>query len=152
MAAVAGSLSGAGAAGLPKGLVIASWLLQIVVALILLQTLYFKFTGAPESKYIFTQMGMEPWGRIASGVVELIAAVLLLVPPTVVYGAILSAGVISGAIMSHLTKLGITIPNQDGTPGNDGGLLFGLALVVLVGSAVVLAVHRREIPIIGARL
>src|SRR6184192_260230 len=106
---------------------IASWILQLIVAVILFQTLFFKFTGAEESKYIFSKLGLEPWGRIGSGVVELIAVILLLDPRTVVFGAILAAGVISGAIFSHLTKLGIVVQNDD-------GLLFILALIVLAGS------------------
>ena len=80
---------------------IISWLLRLLVAGILFQTLFFKFSGAPESVYIFTKLGLEPWGRIGSGVVELIAVVLLLIPATVSYGAFLALGVISGAIMSH---------------------------------------------------
>jgi uncharacterized membrane protein YphA (DoxX/SURF4 family) len=122
-----------------------SWGLQIVVAAILFQTLFFKFTGAKESVYIFSKLGLEPWGRVGSGVAELIAVILLLYPKTVTYGAILAAGVISGAIFSHLTKLGIVV--QD-----DGGLLFILALIVLVGSVAILVIRHREIPFIGARL
>jgi putative oxidoreductase len=122
-----------------------SWLLQIVVAVILLQTLFFKFTGAPESVYIFTTVGAEPWGRYGSGVMELVAAVLLLIPGMVAIGAMLAAGVGVGAVFSHLTVLGIDVQG-------DGGLLFGLACVVLVGSAIVLALHRRELPIVGASL
>jgi len=122
-----------------------SWVLQIVVAGILAQTLFFKFTGAEESKYIFEKLGLEPVGRIGSGIAELIAAVLLLVPRTVVLGAILALGVISGAIMSHLTKLGIVVKD-------DGGLLFGLALVVFVGSAGIVFIRRYQIPVIGAVL
>src|SRR4051794_32633457 len=87
-----------------------SWALRLTAAVILLQTLFFKFTAAKESVYIFSTLGMEPWGRIGSGVVELIAAILLLVPGTVALGAALSAAVISGAILSHLTKLGISLP------------------------------------------
>lgn len=123
----------------------ASWLLQIVVAIILLQTLFFKFTGAEESVYIFSTLGLEPWGRYASGVAELIAAVLLLVPGYVPYGALLSLGVISGAIMSHLTKLGIEVKG-------DGGLLFALAVTVFVCSVAILVIRRGELPIIGATL
>ena len=118
-----------------------SWLLQLIVAAILLQTLFFKFTGAAESVYIFKTLGAEPWGRIGSGVVELIAAALLLFSRTVTLGALLALGTISGAIVSHVTKLGIVV--QD-----DGGLLFGLALVVFVCSAVILWMRRREIPVI----
>lgn len=129
---------------------IASWILQIIVAVILFQTLFFKFTGAQESVYIFTKLGAEPWGRIGSGIVELIAVILLLIPSTVTIGAILSMGVISGAIMSHLTGLGVVVVNSDGT--TDGGLLFGLAVAVFVLSAVILIMRRAQIPIIGSKL
>ena len=122
--------------------VVVSWVLQIVVSVILLQTLFFKFTGAPESVYIFSTLGAEPWGRIGSGVVELFAAILLLVPATIAIGAVLSLGVMVGAIMSHLTVLGIEVQG-------DGGLLFALALTVFVGSAVVLVLRRRDIPLLG---
>ena len=119
-----------------------SWALQLIVAGILLQTLFFKFTGAAESVYIFSTLGAEPWGRIGSGVVELIAAMLLLYPATVTVGAILSLGVISGAIVSHLTVLGIEVQG-------DGGLLFFLALAVFVSSVAILVLRRAEIPVIG---
>lgn len=129
---------------------IVSWVLRLLVAGILFQTLFFKFTAAPESVYIFKTLGLEPWGRIGSGVAELIAVVLLLIPATVPVGALLSLGVISGAIMSHLTKLGIAVVNSDGT--SDGGLLFGLALIVFVGSLALLWMHRQQIPVVGALL
>jgi hypothetical protein len=122
-----------------------SWALQLIVAGILLQTLFFKFTGAAESVYIFSALGAEPWGRIGSGVVELIAALLLLYPATVTIGAILALGVIAGAIVSHLTVLGIEVQG-------DGGLLFFLALAVLVASIAILALRRGEIPILGGWL
>ena len=129
-----------------KPMNIVSWIIRIVIALIFLQTLFFKFTGAEESKYIFTTlMGAEyeAYGRIGSGLMELAAAVLILNPRTVVYGALLSLAVISGAIFSHLTKLGIVV--QD-----DGGTLFGLAITVFVLSLVVLFIHRRGLPIPGS--
>src|SRR5437868_794840 len=119
-----------------------SWFLQIIVAGILFQTLFFKFSGAPESKYIFTTLGVEPWGRIASGIAELIAGVLLLTPRKVVFGAGLALMVMIGAIGAHLTKLGIIV--QD-----DGGLLFLLAVIVLVGSGLILGFRRAQIPILG---
>lgn len=122
-----------------------SWPLQIGVAAILAQTLYFKFTAADESVYIFTQLGLEPYGRIGSGIVELIASILLLVPATANAGAVLALGVISGALVSHLTKLGIVVRD-------DGGLLFALAIAVWIGSALILIVRRRQLPIIGSRL
>lgn len=127
-------------------LVIISWVCRIAIALILLQTLFFKFTGAEESKYIFTTLlgpDLEAFGRIGSGVVELIAAILLVIPRTAWLGAFLSLGTISGAIMSHLTMLGIVVKD-------DGGLLFALALTVFVLSGVVLLLHRRELPVLGA--
>jgi hypothetical protein len=130
-----------------RGATIASWALQIVAAIILLQTLFFKFTAAPESVCIFSSLGAEPWGRLASGVAELVAAILLLVPGTVVYGAIFTLGIISGAIASHLFVLGVALPAVD-----DHGELFGLAVAVFVASAIVLYLHRREIPLLGARL
>jgi uncharacterized membrane protein YphA (DoxX/SURF4 family) len=83
-----------------------SWVLQFAAAGILLQTLFFKFTGAEESVYIFTTLGAEPWGRIGSGIVELIASVLLLVPATASPGAVMALGLMAGAILSHLTVLG----------------------------------------------
>jgi hypothetical protein len=127
-----------------KGLMILSWTLRGIAAVILLQTLFFKFTAARESVYIFSTLGLEPWGRIGTGVVELIAAILLIAPPTVAYGAILSLGVISGAIFSHLTRLGITLPAVD-----DHGELFALAVTVFVCSAAVLVLHRQELPFVG---
>jgi hypothetical protein len=117
-------------------------MLQLLAAAILLQTLFFKFAGAEESVYIFSTLGVEPAGRIGSGVVELIAAVLLLVPSTAAAVALLTLGVMAGAIMSHLTLLGIEVKD-------DGGLLFGLAVAVFVSAAVVLFLRRAEIPVLG---
>jgi uncharacterized membrane protein YphA (DoxX/SURF4 family) len=105
-----------------------------------MQTLFFKFTGARESVYIFSTLGAEPWGRIGSGVFELIASLLLLIPRTMLFGAILSVMVMLGAIVSHVTKLGITLPAVD-----DHGELFTLAVIVLLCSAGVLYVHRDEL-------
>ncbi|MDX2178042.1 MAG: hypothetical protein SFV18_00530 [Bryobacteraceae bacterium] len=130
-----------------KTFVAVSWALRLAAAAILLQTLFFKFTGAKESMYIFTAVGAEPWGRIGSGVVELIAAILLLMPRTVVFGAALSLAVISGAIVSHLTVLGVALPAV-----GDKGELFALALAVFFCSAAVLFLHRHEIPVLGAAL
>jgi len=98
---------------------------SVVAALILLQTLYFKFTAAPESVYIFSELGIEPYGRIGSGILELIIALLLLFKKSSLIGAILGLGVITGAIFSHIFVLGIEVQN-------DGGLLFGLALLVFI--------------------
>lgn len=130
-----------------KALNVLDWILRITVAVILLQTLFFKFTGAKESVYIFTTLGVEPWGRIGSGVVELIASVLLLLPRTAVYGAILALGTISGALFAHLTRLGIQILAVD-----DHGELFALAIAVLICSLMVLFLRRGEIPVVGTIL
>ena len=119
-----------------------SWILRGIVAVILLQTLFFKFTAPKESVYIFSTLGMEPWGRIGTGTAELIASILVLLPQTVVFGAIMSLGVISGAIYFHLTKLGIALPAVD-----DHGELFALAVTVFACSAVVLIMHREELPV-----
>jgi len=126
-----------------------SWLLQLAVAGILLQTLFFKFTGAEESVYIFSTVGQfvhvpafEPWGRIGSGIVELGASILLLVPATVSLGAILAIATMSGAIVSHLLILGIEVKG-------DGGLLFGLAVTALSGSVILLILRRTQLPIVG---
>ena len=130
-----------------KALKIFDWIVRIVVAVILLQTLFFKFTGAKESVYIFTTLGAEPWGRIGSGMVELVASILLLVPRTSAFGAILVFGTACGAIFSHLTRLGITIPAVD-----DRGELFGLAITILLGSLAILYLRRSEIPVVGPKL
>lgn len=130
---------------LSKGLSIATWLARIIAAVILLQTLYFKFSAHPDSVAIFTAVGQEPWGRIGSGVVELIASVLLFVPGFTAVGAALALGVMSGAIFFHLTKLGIVV-------NNDGGSLFALAVAVWVCSAFVLWLYRKTLPVIGGKL
>ena len=124
---------------------VADWCLRLLAAAILGQTLFFKFSGAPESVYIFTKVALEPWGRYATGVGELIAAILLLTPRFAWLGALLALGIISGAIASHLTVLGIVV--QD-----DGGLLFGLAVIVFLCSALVAFQHRSEIPVISQLL
>src|SRR5262249_43132843 len=127
-----------------KVFMIISWILRGMTAVILLQTLFFKFTAARESVYIFATLGLEPWGRIGSGVIELIASILLLTRRTTVFGAALSLGVITGAIVSHLTRLGVTLPAV-----GDNGELFALAIVVFLCSAALLVMHRREIPLLG---
>lgn len=118
---------------------IVEWIARLIAAGILLQTLFFKFTASPESVYIFETLGAEPWGRIGSGVVELIASILLLIPRTGLHGGLLAAAVMVGAIGSHLTKLGIVV--QD-----DGGTLFGMAIVVLASSLTVAWLRRRDCP------
>lgn len=116
---------------------IISLVMRVLAAIILLQTLYFKFTGAEESIYIFTQVGMEPWGRIGSGVVELIAGVLLLTR-WYAMGTVLGLGTIAGAIFFHLTSLGIQVQG-------DGGYLFALAIVVFVCCAGTLLLNLKTI-------
>ena len=132
-------------ASLTKSEWVVSWICRIVAAVILGQTLFFKFTGAEESIYIFTNVGLEPWGRYGSGLAELIAVGLLLTPRFAWAGALLAFGVISGALVSHLTVLGIVVKG-------DGGLLFGLAVTVFVTSAVTAFLHRRQIPVVSQLL
>ena len=111
---------------------------RIIAAIIMLQTLYFKFTAQPESVYIFTTLGIEPFGRIGSGIAELIASALLLIKPTSWMGAILGIGVMAGAIVSHLTVLGIEVQN-------DGGQLFFMALITFLCCVIVLFYERAKV-------
>ena len=121
------------------------FILRLIVAIILIQTLRFKFTAHPDSVYIFETVGLEPHGRIGIGIVELIAGILLLIPKTAWAGATITLGVIAGAILMHLTMLGIEV-------NNDKGVLFITAVVTFILAAVVLVLYRRDIPIIGKRL
>ena len=134
----------------------AAWTLQISAAAILGQTLFFKLAGAPETVALFEVIGAEPVGRYATAVSELVAVVLLLIPRTAVYGAIIASGVITGAIGAHLTRLGVSIdPAALGKPALDplaGPSLFVMALAVLGASLGVLVIRRRSIPVIGGRL
>lgn len=114
-------------------------ILRIAVAIILIQTLRFKFTAHPDSVYIFETVGLEPFGRIGIGVLELIAGILLLVPKTVWMGASLSLGIMAGAIMMHLTQLGIEVKG-------DGGVLFYTALITFTLSGIILYSERKSIP------
>lgn len=116
-----------------------SWVAQIIAAVILGQGLFFKFTGAPEAIYIFERLGVEPWGRYATGIVELAAVVLLLIPRTAGVGALLAIGLMIGALGSHLTVLGINVQG-------DGGLLFGMGIVTLIAAVIVARIRRSEIP------
>lgn len=124
-----------------KTTVIVLWVCRIVAAVIMLQSLFFKFSAAPESVYIFSTLGLEPVGRIGSGVGELIASILLLIPATSWLGALMGLGVISGAIFFHLTKLGIEIQG-------DGGQLFIYAVLVFISCAIVAWISRHQIPVI----
>ena len=114
------------------------WALRLIAALIMLQTLYFKFSAAEESVYIFTQLGMEPYGRIGIGAMELVASILLLYPKTTVYGALLAIGLMAGALFFHLTKLGIEVRG-------DGGQLFIYALLVLLSSITLVLIYRQQL-------
>ncbi len=128
-----------------ESVVVLNWACRILAALILLQTLFFKFTGSAESVYIFSTLGIEPWGRWAAGLAELVTAILLLIPRTGWLGALMGVGVMFGAIMSHLTRLGIVVQG-------DGGLLFGLAVAVTICCSVVVIINRRELPFVKAWL
>ncbi|WP_299365843.1 DoxX family membrane protein [Winogradskyella sp.] len=120
-------------------------ILRIIVAIILIQTLRFKFTAHPDSVYIFETVGLEPVGRIGIGILELIAGILLLIPRTIWAGALLTLGLIGGAIMMHLTQLGIDVKG-------DGGVLFYTAIVTFTLSAIILYYHRKAIPFLGKKL
>ena len=115
-----------------------SLVLRIVVSLVYLQTLYFKFSAHPDSVHIFSTLGLEPFGRIGIGVLELITAILLLLPSSYLYGIVLSLGIISGALASHLGPLGIEVKG-------DGGKVFYLALVVFIASLLLAIMHREQI-------
>ncbi len=119
-------------------------ILRITIAIILIQTLRFKFTAHEDSVYIFETVGLEPYGRIGIGIVELIAGILLLIPRTIWLGALLTLGVIGGAIVMHLTQLGIDVKG-------DGGVLFYTAVVTFILSAIILYTQRKKIPILGKR-
>lgn len=117
---------------------IISWVLRLTVAIILLQTLYFKFTAHPDSVHIFSALGVEPWGRIGLGIIELVTALLILIPKTKIFGMINSLGIILGAVLSHLLVLGLNV-------GDDSGGLFTLAIIVLIASIIFLILHKTEV-------
>lgn len=117
---------------------IASWIAQVAAAVIMGQTLFFKFCGAPEAIYIVTTLGVEPWGRCATATFELIAVVLLLIPRLASLSALLTIGLMVGAIGSHLTKLGIVVKD-------DGGLLSGMVIVALLASVALLVLRRGQL-------
>ena len=128
-----------------KAQTIIYWVARLIAAAIMLQTLYFKFTASAESVYIFTTVGMEPWGRIAVGVFELIASVLILINRTAWAGAVVAIGLMAGAIMMHLTLLGIEVQG-------DGGQLFLYAILVTLSSAYVVYANRENIKAVLARI
>jgi hypothetical protein len=114
------------------------WIPRVLAALIMLQTLIFKFTGAEESIYIFSKLGMEPWGRIGTGVLELMASLLILYPRTTFLGAALGSGLMAGALFFHFTSLGIVVKD-------DGGQLFIYALVAFISCLVLLTYYRLDL-------
>jgi uncharacterized membrane protein YphA (DoxX/SURF4 family) len=116
---------------------ITPWILRILAAVIMLQTLYFKFTAHEQSVALFTKLGMEPWGRIGIGILELIASILILYPRTTGWGAALGVGLMSGAIFFHLTKLGIIVDGD--------AVLFIYALVAFTSCLILLIIYRRQI-------
>lgn len=135
-----------------KPVTVVLWACRLAAAAIMLQTLFFKFTAAPESVFIFSEVGkfahlpfMEPWGRIGTGTAELMASLLILIPATTWLGALLALGIMGGAVATHLFILGIQVQGDHGT-------LFGLALAVIVCSVVLLFPDRQRIPVIGKLL
>ncbi len=123
-----------------KRTIIFSWILRLLAAIILLQTLFFKFTAADESVFIFTQMGIEPWGRIVTGIAELIAAIFILNRATLLLGALLGMGIMTGAILSHIVILGIEIQE-------DGGQLFIYASLVWLSCVILILMNRQQLPV-----
>lgn len=117
--------------------IIISWLLRVAAAVILLQTLYFKFTGHPESVELFTKLGVEPWGRVGTGIIELITGILLLIPSTAFIGAALGIGLMSGAVLSHIAVIGIESKG-------DGGQLFILAIIVFICCFITALLHKQQ--------
>ena len=115
------------------------WIVKGIAVVILVQTLFFKFTGAEESVYIFQTLGVEPLGRIGSGIVELIASILILIPRTTLLGALMGLGTMAGAILSHLVFLGIEVKN-------DGGTLFILAIITFLCCSILVYYNRNSIP------
>jgi len=122
-----------------------TWTAQITAAVILAQTLFFKFSGAEESVALFTKLGVEPYGRIGLGIVELVTVVLLLVPRTAAFGGLLTVGLMVGAVGSHLGPIGIEV-------NGDGGALFGMALVTLAAGLVTTWLRRAELPVLRTLL
>lgn len=113
------------------------WIFRLLAALIMLQTLWFKFSADPQSVHLFTILGMEPWGRIGIGILELIASLLILYPRTTGYGAVLGLGLMAGAVFFHLTKLGIKF---------DGDyVLFSYAVIAFISCAVLALFYRKEL-------
>ncbi len=114
-----------------------TWVLKILAALIMLQTLYFKFSAAPQSVHLFTILGMEPWGRIGIGSLELVASILILIPRTTGFGALMGVGLMAGAIFFHITKLGLEF---------DGDyVLFIYAVITFVCSSILVVLYKNQL-------
>jgi hypothetical protein len=124
---------------LTRGQITLSWICRVIAAAIMIETLFFKFTGAPESVYIFSKMGMESWWRYGQGIWELLASLLLLTRRLGWAGGVLTLGSLGGAIVSHITVLGIEVQG-------DHGLLFAMAVITFVCAFIVTFIHRKEIP------
>lgn len=126
-----------------KTLNIVSWAVRLIAAIILIQTVViYKFPGHPDSVKLFTELGMEPTGRIGTGIAEVIASILILIPGTVWLGAVMVIGLMAGALFFHLTQLGIIF-------NGDGGTLFSMAILVMLCAVVALLLHRRQIPFLN---
>lgn len=126
-------------------LTILTWVIRLAAAYLMIQTLYYKFSASEESVYIFSTLGMEPWGRIGTGALELVASVLILIPRTTAFGALLAIGLMAGALFFHLTKLGIEVKG-------DGGLLFAYALIVFVSSLLLAFIYRNQLKELTGKL
>jgi len=100
--------------------------------------LIFKFTGAQESVELFTKLGAESWGRIGTGIIELIASALILIPTTVWLGSLLAAGMMAGAIASHILVIGVM--------RDDGGQLFLYAVVVFICALFSFWMSKSQVP------
>ena len=116
---------------------------KIIISIILLQTLYFKFTGQIESKYIFSKLMAEPYGRFATGIIELFASIFLFIPTLQFLGLGMILGSMFGALTSHIFVLGLAIKgNFEGqTVQDDHGILFTLLLVILFSSFVIISLN-----------
>jgi len=138
------------------------WILVIYIGFVFIQSLFFKFAGSQETVLIFNTIAdwmagigflagiAEPfraYGGTTVGLTELVATILLLVPRTRLWGALLSLGVISGAIFFHLgTPLGVDrVIDVDGN--TDGGVLFFMACGVWVASAITIYLNRDQLPL-----
>jgi uncharacterized membrane protein YphA (DoxX/SURF4 family) len=120
-------------------IVVFAWILRLIVAILFSQALYFKFTGAPESVYVFSTLGVEPYGRIGTDFAELITVILVLIPRTTLLGALIGFGVMIGAILSHLFALGMEVQG-------DGGTLFILTLITFISCSILIYLNKTKIP------